>query len=106
MDSILQDVLFLIENWLEEFDTKERQFMRIASLQEAIENRCLQEKYEGGDPNSNQLQFVSQCWTNILKLLTGLPNTKSDLIYTILQLCHPNEISVNSTYEMIITAMS
>ena len=105
MDSILQDVLFIIENWLEELDTKERQFTRIATLQESIEKRCLEERYKG-NPDSNQLQFVSQCWKDILTLLTGLPDTKSDLIYTTLQQCHANEISVNSTYEKMIKAMS
>lgn len=75
MDLILKGVLFVIENWLEELDTKERQFTRVASPQESIENRCLQERYEGGYPDLNQLQFVSQCWTSILKILTGLTDT-------------------------------
>ena len=57
MDSILQDVLFVIENWLTELDRKEVELERITNLQKLIEKRYLQVQFEG-DGDSNRLQFV------------------------------------------------
>ena len=47
MDSILQDVLFVIENWLTELDGKEVELERITNLQKQIEKRYLQVQFEG-----------------------------------------------------------
>ena len=47
MDSILQDVLFVIENWLTELDRKEVELERITNLQKEIEKRYLQVQFEG-----------------------------------------------------------
>ena len=47
MDSILQDVLFVIENWLTELDRKEVELERITNLQKQIEKRYLQVQFEG-----------------------------------------------------------
>ena len=101
MDSILQDVLFVIENWLTELDRKEVELERITNLQKEIEKRYLQVQFEG-DGDSNRLQFVSQCWSKILELLTGLPDTKFDLVFKILELFQSDEISITLAYDMII----
>ena len=52
--------------------------------------------------DSNRLQFVSQCWSKILELLTGLPDTKFDLVFRILELFQSDEISITLAYDMII----
>ena len=106
MDSILQDVLFVIENWLTELDQKEVELERITNLQKEIEKRYLQVQFEGdGVIDSNRLQFVSQCWSKILELLTGLPDTKFDLVFKILELFQSDEISITLAFDMIIKLM-
>ena len=103
MDSILQDVLFVIENWLTELDRKEVELERITNLQKQIEKRYLQVQFEGdGVIDSHRLQFVSECWSKILELLTGLPDTKFDLVFKILELFQSDEISITLAYDMII----
>ena len=106
MDSILQDVLFVIENWLTELDKKEAELERITNLQNEIKIRYLQVQFEGdGAIDSNRLQFVSQCWSKILELLTGLPDTKFDLVYRILELFQTDKISITLAYDMITKLM-
>ena len=76
---------------------------RITNLQKEIEKRYLQVQFEGdGVIDSNRLQFVSECWSKILELLTGLPDTKFDLVFKILELFQSDEISITLAYDMII----
>ena len=63
-------------------------------------------QFEGNSEfNSNRLQFVSQCWSKILILLTGLRDTKFDLVYRILELFQTDEISITLAYDMITKLM-
>ena len=86
-----------------ELDQKEVELERITNLQKEIEKRYLQVQFEGdGVIDSNRLQFVSGCCSKILELLTGLPDTKFDLVFKILELFQSDEISITLAYDMII----
>ena len=103
MESILTDVCTVLENWLSEISTKEKQLNRIISLQERLAKKSLQFQIEGSDGGIDieRLRFVSQCWSGILGLITCLPDTKNELIYKVLQLLDSAEISVIFAYEII-----
>ena len=103
MESILTDVCTVLENWLSEISTKEKQLNRIISLQERLAKKSLQFQIEGSDGGIDieRLRFVSQCWSDILGLTTCLPDTKNELIYKVLQLLDSAEISVIFAYEII-----
>ena len=99
MDSILQDVLFVIENWLTELDRKEVELERIKELTKADRKTIFTSTiWRDGVIDSNRLQFVSQCWSKILELLTGLPDTKFDLVFKILELFQSDEISITLVF--------
>ena len=101
MDSILTDVVEVIDIWLDNLTVKQEKYNQIQNPQDRIQQTLLQMQYEG--EVSAEIQLIANLWIDILNLLTS-ESERGELVMKILLLFETTTISRDFAYQLIITS--
>lgn len=106
MDSVLEDVMIVINNWLENSSSREFQVQKLTFLQSEIHRNFLQHEMEGDSViDIDRLRFVSSLWYDMLGMLSKLPDSRPEIPLQTLQLFQAGEISLILANEIITKVM-
>ena len=106
MESVIDDVLYAIDLWLNELEEIERRHSKLECMKARIKRTISQVQMEGSMSliDMGRLDYIGRIWTDIIDLLVTekTESTKKLLVKKVLQLFDSGELSLSITIGMIV----